>query len=64
MFHVTKILSLKSFGNIWDNLYTVFLILDIQYRFTLGCSRLYQKITKFQNIMSKIVDLNIAIEIK
>ena len=64
MFHVTKILSLKSFGNIWDNLYTVFLILDIQYRFTLGYSRLYQKMTKFQNIMSKIVDLNIAIEIK
>ena len=31
-----KILSLKSFGNSWGNLYTKFSILDITFRFTCG----------------------------
>ena len=31
-----KILSVKSFGNSWDNSYTKFAILDITFRFTCG----------------------------
>ena len=30
------ILSLKSFGNLWDNSYIKFAILDIKFQFTCG----------------------------
>ena len=50
-----KNLSLKSFGNSWNNSYTKFAMLDIKFRFTCGESNLCQHNLKFQNIMTKIV---------
>ena len=38
-----KILSLKSIGNSWGNLYSKFAMLDITIRFTCGESDLYSK---------------------
>ena len=36
-----KVVSLKSFSNLWGNSYTMFLVLDIKYHFTCGKWNLY-----------------------
>ena len=50
-----KILSLKSFGNLFGNSYIKFAILDIKVPFTCGESDLYWNIVKFQNFLTRIV---------
>ena len=37
----SKIVSLKSFGKSWGNLYTTFFMQNIKYRFTFGESKLF-----------------------
>ena len=46
------ILSLKSFGNVWGNLYIRFLILNTKFRSTRGEWNVYWNLVKFQVIIS------------
>ena len=51
--------SLKSFGKSWGKSCTKFAILDVKFRVTCDESDLYQNIVEFQNIMTRIVDLEV-----
>ena len=48
------VLSLKSFGNSWENSYNKFVILGIKFQGFFGESDLYLNTLKFQNVMTKI----------
>lgn len=54
-FLVSKILSFKLFCYLWGNSYTKLAILDINFGFTCNESDQYQNISRFQNIMTRIV---------
>ena len=51
----TYICGFWPFGNLWHNLSTKCVILDIKYRFTYGDSDLSETIKKCQNIMTRVV---------
>ena len=53
--HIPKILSLKSFGNLWGNSYILCLLLIITFCFTCGQAKTWKTIQKSQNIIAKIV---------
>ena len=49
-----KILTLKPFGKLWDNLYIHFLVIIILFRFTCGEGKLCQNVKKSAIALSKI----------
>ena len=49
-----NILSLRSLGNLWGNLYNKVFILDIKFRVTFGEWKLYCNFEQFSNIMNSI----------
>ena len=51
-----KILSLKSFCNLWGNYYTPCLLLITAICFTCGVSKIWENIKKSRNIMVKIAE--------
>ena len=53
--YFSKILTLKSFSNLWGNWCTEFVKLDVKYFFTCGDSNLSKIIEKCENIMTRIV---------
>ena len=55
IFQLLKVLSLKSFGNLFGNSYIPCLLLIITIHFTCGDTKILSNIKMSQNIMARIV---------